>query len=237
MTIADSPSDDGDVVEVEFTVTDPVYPFVSIAEAEDCRFVLEKLLPRGTERSAEYFSVADVDPEHVAELARENGISTVRILAASEDGGLVEFVVEEGCPALALADLGAVPTTVEGTPAGGKIVAEIMPADDPGPITEAFVAEHAVELVAKRPKSEPTPLLDESDLQTAILDRLTDRQREVLTTAYEAGYYQRPRNRTGEEVADDLAISPTTFQEHVRAAERKLVTFLVQEEIDRDDGR
>lgn len=225
-------SEDADVVEVEFAVTDPVYPFADIARSADCRIVLEKLLPRSSGRQSEYFNVDGADPAQVVEFASGDavdGIEEARSLATTEDGGLVELVVADGCPARFLAEEGAMPTSVEGTPCGAKIVAEVMPADDPGDIVDAFVEEHAVELVAKRTLPEPTPLLDESDLQTAILERLTNRQQEVLYAAHEAGYYQRPRRKTGEEIAAELDISPTTFQQHIRAAERKLVTFLVED--------
>ncbi|GAB3685257.1 hypothetical protein GCM10028857_15490 [Salinarchaeum chitinilyticum] len=229
MTLHHSRSDDGSVVEVEFTITEPVYPFVSIAQRENCEITLEKQLPRDDGRQVEYFSVAGADPHRVVDTLADRDDLSARVLVDEDGLGLVEITVDEGCPAQYLANHRAIPTTVEGTPAGGKIVAEVMPADDPGALVDAFETEHAVELVAKRTRTKPTPLLCESELQTAILDDLTDRQREVLQTAHEAGYYQRPRGKTGEEIAADLGISPTTFQEHVRAAERKIVTFLVDD--------
>jgi predicted DNA binding protein len=231
MTTSPSSPDDGGVVEVEFAVTEPIYPFDSIAREEDCRIALKKILPRVGERQAEYFEVAGADPERVATLADENNevVTDARPLPASGDRGLVELVVEDGCPARALAIRGALPTTVEGTPEGGTVVAEIMPEDDPGEIVDAVLDAHALELVAKRTRSDPSPLVDAESLGPAVLDELTDRQREVLTTAFDAGYYDRPRGKTGEEIATQLDISPTTFQEHVRAAERKLVGHLVEE--------
>ncbi|AGN01007.1 Bacterio-opsin activator HTH domain protein [Salinarchaeum sp. Harcht-Bsk1] len=221
-------SHDGRVVEVEFAVTAPAYPFVSIAREEDCRMVLEKQLPRGDGLQAEYFSVHDAPTAGVLDTADCDACHSANVLADGEGRCLVEFVVGEGCPARYLAERGAVPTTVEGTPDGGTIVAEIMPRHDPGEIVTAFERDHAVELVAKRARDRPTPLLSEGELQASVLDRLTDRQREVLHAAFEAGYYERPRRKTGEEIAEELDISPTTFQQHVRAAERKLVTFLVE---------
>ncbi|WP_436926694.1 helix-turn-helix domain-containing protein [Halosimplex amylolyticum] len=63
-----------------------------------------------------------------------------------------------------------------------------------------------------------------------LAQRLTDRQREVLVTAYRSGYFQRPRERTGAEVAAQLGISPSTFSQHLRAAQRKLLCALFEED-------
>lgn len=52
--------------------------------------------------------------------------------------------------------------------------------------------------------------------------KLTDRQLEALRTAYEAGYFERPRRANAMEVAEQLDISRSTFAEHLAAAQRKL---------------
>jgi len=52
--------------------------------------------------------------------------------------------------------------------------------------------------------------------------KLTDRQHEVLKDAYEAGYFERPREANATELAAELGISQSTFTEHLVAAQRKL---------------
>jgi hypothetical protein len=52
------------------------------------------------------------------------------------------------------------------------------------------------------------------------------RQLETLQTAYHSGYFEWPRDRTGEEVAEALGITQPTFTGHLRAAERKLRAML-----------
>lgn len=61
--------------------------------------------------------------------------------------------------------------------------------------------------------------------QHVVVDRgrLTDRQLEVLETAHCLGYFEHPRDATGEEVADVLDIAPSTFAEHLAVAQRKLM--------------
>jgi DNA-binding transcriptional ArsR family regulator len=66
---------------------------------------------------------------------------------------------------------------------------------------------------------------------TVFVDRgrLTERQLEVLTTAYERGYFDRPRGANATELADALGIDPSTFSEHLRAAQSKLVGEVLEE--------
>jgi predicted DNA binding protein len=53
-------------------------------------------------------------------------------------------------------------------------------------------------------------------------DRLTERQRTVLRTAYLADYFESPRGSTAEEVAASLDITGPTLLHHLRAGQRKL---------------
>jgi len=59
-------------------------------------------------------------------------------------------------------------------------------------------------------------------------NRLTDRQREVLETCYEMGYYDYPKRANASEVAAAVGISPSTFSEHLAAAQRKLLEMVLQ---------
>lgn len=59
-------------------------------------------------------------------------------------------------------------------------------------------------------------------------NRLTDRQREVLETSYEMGYFDHPKRANAGEVADALNIAASTFSEHLAAAQRKLLEAILQ---------
>lgn len=55
------------------------------------------------------------------------------------------------------------------------------------------------------------------------LHELTDRQREVIQTAYDLGYFEVPREATTEDVAAELDVDPSTVTEHLQRAERNLI--------------
>jgi predicted DNA binding protein len=51
----------------------------------------------------------------------------------------------------------------------------------------------------------------------------TERQREVLRTAHEMGYFERPKGANAGDVAAELDIAQSTFAEHLAAAQTKLM--------------
>ncbi|MEF8871473.1 MAG: helix-turn-helix domain-containing protein [Haloarculaceae archaeon] len=65
--------------------------------------------------------------------------------------------------------------------------------------------------------------------QSTIVDigALTERQREVLSTAHELGYFEHPRDVSAATVADELNIVASTFSEHLAAAQRNLLDELL----------
>jgi predicted DNA binding protein len=68
----------------------------------------------------------------------------------------------------------------------------------------------------------------ESDRVFVDRSVLTERQREVLETALEMGYFDHPKNANATEVAAALDISRSTFAEHVSAAQSKLLQSILE---------
>ena len=64
-------------------------------------------------------------------------------------------------------------------------------------------------------------------IRTAWTDALTDRQRACLEAAYFAGFFEWPRDSSGQDLAETMDVSPATFHQHLRAAERKLFGVLL----------
>jgi predicted DNA binding protein len=220
-------SDSGPVVEVEFFVRSSRYPFCRGSAEAACTFELAEMIPRPGATYAEFFYVTGADPTRIVALVDDYDSVDITVLAEYEHGGLFEFLVSGSCPAYRLAELGGLPQKVQGNDGEGRIVADIPPQYDPSAIIEAFLADTpAAELVVKREKETVTPLVSITELQHVLQMHLTDRQFEVVRTALEAGYYEWPREVTGQEIATELGIASATFSEHIHAAERKLLTAL-----------
>ena len=83
------------------------------------------------------------------------------------------------------------------------------------------------ELLARRQiHAEPV----DAEREASAVAELTDRQRTVLKTAHAAGYFEWPREASGEEIASTLGISPPTFHQHLRLAEGKLMDGILTAE-------
>ena len=71
------------------------------------------------------------------------------------------------------------------------------------------------------------------DFQRRLVADLTDRQHAALEAAYHAGFFKRPRDASGEEIAESLGVAPPTFHQHLRKAERKVFDAIFSSSIDR----
>jgi len=71
------------------------------------------------------------------------------------------------------------------------------------------------------PSSQPLP--------SVFAEQLTERQRAALEAGYFGGFFQSPRHRSGGEVAESLGIGASTFHQHVRTAQRKLLDVVFTE--------
>jgi predicted DNA binding protein len=57
-----------------------------------------------------------------------------------------------------------------------------------------------------------------------LFEHVTDRQMSALQLALESGYYEQPRKTSLRDLADRTAVARSTYEEHLRKAENKLLT-------------
>jgi len=61
----------------------------------------------------------------------------------------------------------------------------------------------------------------------ALFSHLTEKQIDALLTAYSHGYYRLPRKTDVQTIASKKRVPRTTFQEHLKKAENKLVSSVI----------
>lgn len=76
-----------------------------------------------------------------------------------------------------------------------------------------------------------TLLTDAKFSPQSPLSSLTAKQRAVLVSAFENGYYDMPRRTDSKELAEKLDLRSSTFIEHRRKAERRLIAGMLRENV------
>lgn len=215
----------GSAVELELELRDRDCVFVDASAVADCRVELEHMVNRSDGRLLEYFTVEGAAPDRVLSMVDETAaIDEARLIGRGVDGGLFEFVVSGGCVTTTLADTGAIARSVSAERGVGDILADVPGHVDARRVVEQFRESHpGADLTACRKSDEPVPVRTERGVHVTMADQLTERQLEVLRTAYLSGYFSWPRRTTAEECAEALGIAQPTFSQHIRVAQEKVV--------------
>lgn len=153
---------------------------------------------------------------------------SVGFMADDATGTRFELTVTEPPAINTIASIGARIESAVIDDGDFDVVIHAPPGSDVRAIVETFRAAYpGTHVVAQRQTIETNRAIER--LATVLSDELTDRQRAVLETAFLAGFFESPRNRTGAEIADSLGIASSTFLQHVRASERKLFGALFED--------
>ena len=217
------------VVELEFRLDAAQVPFVEWTELTDCRFELEAVVSRVDGSIRGFFTIEHESPDRVLELAsRSSGMTDTRLVTERGAKHLFECTLTESSLLTTALEYGAVPKTMAANDGNGCLVVELPEDANVREFVTVFQRSYPdAELVRHRQR--------ERTLQTRygflaeVEAHLTERQQEVLRTAYASGYFQTPRESTGKDVAELLEISQPTFNHHLRAAQRKLLSMLFTE--------
>ncbi|MUV88532.1 GAF domain-containing protein [Halapricum sp. CBA1109] len=215
------------MTRVEFAVDDPAFVLSRLARDADCTLSYQGGIQQSAEGSYVFVTVEDAPLSAVVDAASQLvGIDDVQTISTGDEGGVLRLRLTQPFLALELADHGAVFREATATPTATTLVVDIPDSIDVRTITQLVRETFAtVELRAKQ-------TLDQTathDLYSRVLDKLTERQFEVVQTAYYSGYFESPRESTGEDVAATLGISPPAFYAHARTVQRKLFETLFEE--------
>ena len=155
-------------------------------------------------------------------LEADPDVETVRRMG----GTLLECRLTAGSPVFPLYEYGAELVSARAADGRCAVVARVPGDADVRAVVERVQADFPdAELRAKRQQSDDT----DDPVPEAVLDGLTDRQREAVETAYDAGYFEWPRDATAEDVADELDIASPTFHNHLRKAQNAMLDELLND--------
>ncbi|WP_136718363.1 bacterio-opsin activator domain-containing protein [Halorientalis salina] len=215
------------MTRVVFEIDDPTFVLSRLAQDADCTLSYSGGVQQTTDGSYVFVTVDDADTEIVEEAAAELvGIDDIRRISADGDGGVLRLGLTQPFLALELADHGAVFREATADPATTTLTIDVPKSIDVRTITQ--LVDESFSGVALQSK-QTLDQAGERDVYGDYLADLTDRQLEVVQTAYYSGFFESPRESTGEDVAATLDISPPAFYQHIRTVQRKLFTTMFEE--------
>ncbi|EMA35419.1 bacterio-opsin activator domain-containing protein [Halobiforma nitratireducens] len=163
----------------------------------------------------------------VADVADDlEGVEDASVLSEYEEGTLLELALSDGIVA-ALADHGGVIQRFDATPEDrvGDLVLQLPNGQSARSVYDLLEERYdRAELISYHESDRPTRTL--RDVAAELDSKLTDRQEMALRKSFYADYFEWPRGVSGEELAESMDVSRSTFHQHLRAAQRKLLEEL-----------
>ncbi|MWV39581.1 GAF domain-containing protein [Natrialba sp. INN-245] len=225
-----------DVTEIELEVADGT-PLSGLSSRLNARTELEGTTIRD-DATMVFVSVdASLDREAATLVDEIEGVLDAAVLASNDDETLLQLELSNPSLGSVVADHGG--TIRKFVADGAETVAVVdLPATiDVREMVSALNRQNiCVSLTARREQSGRITATLGATGRNTLLGQLTDRQREVVQTAYHSGFFEWPRRTTGEEIADSIGISSPAFHKHVRSTERKLFEALFGDGLQTDDG-
>lgn len=198
--------------------------------------------------------LAAVGLDEVVAATREAGLQDVTELVCHGTGGILQVQVDEAIPPEDLDRFESVVWWERLTASASGVTylckiehtegSDMETLDNHATAHEvSTVSENGIELsvvgsqdeisrsIAAIDEAGMTPLLERlSDFEgsnASSVDRLTERQRDVIETAHSMGYYDVPRAASTDDVAEEVGLDPSTVSEHLQRAERNILDQLL----------
>lgn len=215
--------------ELEFNTTDDGLFMIRGSAQTESAIQLERTVRRSGGSFSTFYRVVGVDPSEVVELATAApSVEHAQVISSDDEEprGLIDVTSPTWFGSV-FTEHGAVVREATAESGSGKIIVETPRGTDVRSLVEGFQMRYPdSDLAAQRQRERTIKSLFE--LQDFLQERVTDRQWEVLETAYSAGYFAWPREMSGEEVAELIGVTQPTFNKHLRLAEQAAFQLLLE---------
>ncbi|MDS0474663.1 GAF domain-containing protein [Natrinema sp. 1APR25-10V2] len=215
-----------DSVELEFVIRDFSDPILNFLGDEEAEFRLENIGKRKDGTVRVFAAFEQVSLEAIQSFVGQHaGVDDLTLIRERDGETIVELSLAADSFIVRLLDRGAVPTSIRGTPNEGRVTIRVSKSASVREFVSLFEQQYDdVDLVGRR--EAPEPVQTKEEFERAYIDRLTERQQEVLKTAYFAGFFEQPKESTARDLAEILDISQPTVSRHIRSSEEKLFSML-----------
>ena len=187
----------------------------------DCTLTLRGTVPVDGDRFLFYISVDGTSRQAFEDLATGHDVDRLRYLGRDDGESLYELGLPDGSFVRELTDCGAEVKSARVENGRLRMVVDVPSGTDPDVVRSILSPEHVVSKRTVTADGRDRPVGPE---KPEASNRLSRRQWAALQTAYAGGYFDWPRRAsTGGDLAASLDITPQTFHEHLRKAQRKVV--------------
>jgi len=210
-------------VSVGVEITDSDLSLVTLAAATDAQFDHEATIVSDQDPGVLTLVSTDHDDlDGLVGTARaHDDVLDAETVVTTDEGSVVQFRVEASPLVDVLSEFGSRVTSMRAD--GNTLSLEFRVGTERAArrILDALNETYdAVELVAyHEDEATRTP----HGYREELRNRLTDRQLTALKKAHVSGYFEWPRRAEGKDLAESMDIVPSTYHQHLQAAERKLV--------------
>jgi PAS domain S-box-containing protein len=213
-------------VELEFTVMR--HPLIDLADSLDCRLVYRGSVA-DRDRPTSLFELSGATGEAVRAAAAETAVEVQgELVEDAEEGCLVELSVADHAFRDLLAEYGAELRDARVESGVARFTVETARESLARSMADAVIEQFdGGELVGYRHEGRRAETRQE--FVARLRAELTDRQYAALMRAYTGGFFEWPHEATGGDLAEAMGVCRSTFHEHLRAAQRKLIGAILDQ--------
>ena len=216
-------------LELVFSGGPPGPMLVELAAEADCEITYKGAVSRPDGRLVLSVLAAGADIDVLRDTADAmDDPPELNLVAAYDDSCLLEVI--PGGPSLVrtVLDHGGTVRSLSATGDEADIRIELPLAADPRAVVQALLERYEGLALVSQQRSQRDRNV-QRDLAETLREELTDRQLETVQKAYLSDYFEWPRPVSGEEIAEAMGITRSTFHQHLRAAQSKVLGAFLEE--------
>jgi PAS domain S-box-containing protein len=215
------------VVQLRFSESGSLASLVESAfDDTEGRGVLERTVLLGGDDAVQFYTWVGPDPgPFVRSIEQLAPVEHVRVVRRDDESARLEVRTSGPTVASVFAAFGGRLARTRLEDGTLEFLAEFPYETDVRQVVDAVTDLYPdIRFLSRRTRTHPerTP----GGFRDGVLDRLTERQRTVLELSYGGGFYDWPRESTGEQLARAMGVAPSTFHKHLRRGHRTLLAVL-----------
>jgi PAS domain S-box-containing protein len=216
-------------LELVFTGGSPGPVLVELAAEAGCEMTYKGAVSRTDGQFVFSVLASDTDIETLRDAAESMADPPeLNLVAAYDDGCLLEVIPGEASLVRTVLDHNGAVRSLTATGDSADIRIELPESADPSAVVQTLLKQYEGLSLASQRRRERDRNAGQGFVET-LEEELTDRQLETIQKAYLSDYFEWPRPVSGEEVAESMGITRSTFHQHLRAAQSKMIGALIEE--------